>query len=82
MMVQLSTGWLDLRLQLQQMLTSQVTSPPYGIKLWHYSEITINLPRTQYKIPDEIVSQVLLVSDIIGISLDLVDSMVKIGLYE
>lgn len=63
------------------MLTSQVTYLLLGTK-WHYSEITINLPRTQYKIPDEIVSQVLLVSDITGISLELVDSMEKLGLYE
>jgi hypothetical protein len=64
------------------MQTSQVILPACGINLWHYSETTTSSIRIQYRIPDEIVSQVLLVSDIIGINLELVDSMVKLGLYE
>lgn len=82
MMVQHSTGWLDLQLLLQRMLTSQVTSLLYGIKLWHYSETTTSSIRIQYKIPDEIVYQVLLVSDIIGINLELVGFTEKLGLFE
>lgn len=81
MMVQLSTGWLVLQLLLQRMLTFQDTSLQFGTK-WHYSETTTSSIRIQYKIPDEIVYQVLLVSDIIGINLELVGFTEKLGLFE